>query len=76
MKIERPPNGKIVFNCWKLDADHQVKVFELRDSLGLGHPVIYEADSEKEWDALEVPSCCEFRAEYCLEEWNKHEKKA
>jgi len=84
MEIERPltvihdkvlHNGGIVFKCWKMGIDHQVKAFEVRDELGLGHLVIYEADSEKEWDTLEVPSCCEFCAEYCLEAWNKDEKK-
>ena len=83
MEIEKPPtvmhgkalhNRRIVFKCWK--GLSKAKVFKIQDKFtGFGHLVVYEADSEKEWGALEVPSCCEFCAEYCLEEWNKDEKK-
>ncbi len=85
MTIQRPPTvrhgktvsrGREVFKCWKiLHEDFRIKVFEVKDSFsGLGSLEEYEADSETEWETLEIPSKCQFYTEHCMSEWNENEK--
>ena len=75
-----PDRGKEeVFVCGKMQWNPNVllNMCQVKDeSTGETKWGRYEASRDVYWNALDLPKKCELYAEYCMEEWNEHEKKA